>query len=95
MGMKVEETSKELFDEETAHMSHYRKMANVISHEKRYLLREDKQRLGVVLEGKNNKFFGYVMMNKMGDEKFEFCDAKATYKTYDEAEQGLITKMKE
>jgi hypothetical protein len=91
--MSVQETTKDVFDKETEHLSHYRKMANVISEEKRYLISDDKTKLGVILEGKNKKFWGYVLLIKDGKGKFEFEDAKATFKTSEEAEQALKEKM--
>lgn len=88
-----QKTSKEVFDEETAHLSHYRRMANVISDERCYWMLDDGTKLGVILEGKNKKFFGYVLLLKDNKGKFEFDDAKATFKSMQEAEEALIGKM--
>lgn len=89
------ETSRAVFDAETAHLSHYRRMANVISEERCYWMKNDESKLGVILEGKNKKFFGYVLLLKNSSGKFEFDDAKASFKTLEEAQEALIGRMQQ
>lgn len=91
--MTVQETTRDVFDKETAHLAHYRKMANVISEERSYLMSDDQAKLGVILEGKNKKFWGYVLLIKDAEGKFEFDDAKATFKSQEEAVEALTQKM--
>ncbi len=91
--MSIEATDKSVFDEQTSHLSHYRKMANVVSIEKEYLTTSCKNRLAVLLEGKNGKFFGYVLLKKNADNKFALEEANVKFKSFDAAKTALQDKM--
>jgi hypothetical protein len=91
--MPIENTDKDIFDKQTAHLSHYRKMASVVSIEKEYLTTSNKNKLAVILEGKNGKFFGYVLLKKDAKDKFELEEANVKFKSFDAAKTALHNKM--